>query len=170
MMNWYKRAQQQIVYEIKDLADLSRNEKLALYRLNLGKGTSIMYNNFQFYLRKIKSKDNPLPKEVKVVIAKDFITDRIAGWALVNREEQQWDKFYTRLNATGKAEIHVYVSQRYRRLGIGTKLVNMAKEYLQSLGLTPIFLAHDTQSHGFYNSVPDVKKTEIEEYENWQKS
>ena len=169
-MNWYKRAQQQITYEIKDLADLSRNEKLALYRLNLGKGSSLMYHNYQFYLGRTEPKNGPLPKEVKAIIAKDPITDKIAGWALVNEEEHKWDKFYTRLNATGKAEVHVYVAKRYRRLGIGTQLASMAKEYLKSLGFQPAFLAHDTQSHGFYHSVPDVKKTEIEEYDDWQKS
>jgi len=139
-MNWYKEAQASIVFEIKEIQEITSKEKMSLHKLNLGKYDKL-YDSFKTYVKDPEAFDYSM---AKVVLAKNTI-DKIVGWALINPPNQD-----------NQSDVFIYVAKRERRQGVGRKLVEISKQYLTQNKQRPNYIIHDKVSKDFYESIPGL--------------
>lgn len=119
-----------IRYLKRKYRDLNKDDLIRLRRLTFR-------GNYDSGFKKLLDGEWGNLDTCKVVIAKDTETGRYVGWtALVV------------LPSTSRKEIGVFVSQRYRRRGIGTKLVEKGTKFCEA-DKFQCFM-HDNASTAFY--------------------
>lgn len=112
----------QIKLKSKTVLKLTNKEYQILYHLNLGDEGSM-----QWTLEALRNK-RPNVKDGYVIMA--IIKDKIVGWCLFWKSKWQ-RKYYT---------AYFFVSESYRRSGIGTKLSKHLKTLQKKKCLPPIYL------------------------------
>jgi len=125
------------IFSVHNISDLSREVKKKLYYLTLDG-----YDLMREYLSTIIKTKDEMPKFVLA-----YQQGKIVGWALACIEYGEKE-----------CDVYVFVQKRYRRNGIGTKLICKARRIVKSRKKTPIFFVWDKRSDSFYNSMPKLTK------------
>jgi ribosomal protein S18 acetylase RimI-like enzyme len=90
-------------------------------------------------------------KTVRAHVLTAFINDDLVGWALLSRETSQY--FFPRgisFKEGDGALFEIYIDPKYRRLGIGTQLIRLARR--KTSGDRLCIAPWDFTSYSFYDN------------------
>lgn len=100
-------------------------------------------------------------REVKAKIFLAYIKNDLVGWALVSREPSDYyfEKFPNGFDPSYGALFEIFISYLYRRQGIGSELLKIARRKLSPYKLC--FVPWNKTSDKFYNSFKPYKHKNI---------
>lgn len=140
------------IVEKYNIIELKNNEKILskLSRLTLRKHEindkslrSVMKGKLKDIL---ESSDDKLNKSALAFIARQ--NGFIYGWGLL----------YTYEYISDTKMLNVYIDERYRRNGIGSKIFNMAKEYCGKMEYKMFISPWNKTSYSFYNKLDNLSR------------
>ena len=143
-------------FELEDFNDVVKKPGLMrkLRKLTLGYGSG-MNSELDHLIDTIKD------RKVNCKIIKVLTKNKLVAWALLSRESSS----FTFCNINGRFDpkigtlFEVYVHPDYRRMGIGSELIKIARK--RSGSMTICVAPWDSQSSGFYSKFERYKHKKL---------
>lgn len=143
-------------FAVEDFNDVVKKPSLMkkLRDLTLGYGSG-MNCELDHLINTIKD------RKVNCKIIKVVTKNKLVAWALLSRESSSfkfmntWDRFDPKIGTL----FEVYVHPDYRRMGIGSELIKIARKRSGSMALC--IAPWDSQSRGFYSKFERYKHKKL---------